>query len=72
MVNERTTEIRLELPAGECSVMDGYSQATGKSRTQVLREILQRWSDAKKHEAILICRVAGINPVDTESNRQGQ
>ena len=69
MAVDRTTEIRLELPAAECSVLDGYTQATGKTRTQVMRDILKLWSDAKKHEAILICRVAGCNPLASESDR---
>lgn len=69
MSSDRTTEIRLELPAHECSVLDGYIQATGKTRTQVMRDILRMWSEAKRHEAILICRVAGCNPLAPEPGR---
>jgi hypothetical protein len=66
---ERTTELRLELPASEVSVLDGYTQATGKTRTQVLRDILRMWSEAKLHEATLIMRVAGSNPGMSGGNR---
>ena len=69
MANDRTTEIRMELPASECSVLDGYVQATGKTRTAVLRDILRLWSEAKFHEATLILRVAGRNPTEPESGR---
>jgi len=69
MATERTTEIRIELPAHECSVLDGYVQATGKTRTQVLRDVLRAWSDAKLHEATFICRVAGRNPTHPDNSR---
>ena len=54
----RTTELRFELRADEVAVLDGYTQATGKTRTQVMRDILKMWSEAKLHEAELIMRVA--------------
>ena len=54
------SEIRFELPRDELAVLDGFVQATGKSRGEVMRELLREWSDQKKHEAILICRTAGI------------
>lgn len=65
----RTTELRLELPADEVAVLDGYTQATGKTRTQVMRDILKLWSDAKFHEANVILRVAGRNPGTSGSDR---
>lgn len=65
----RTTELRLELPADEVAVLDGYTQATGKNRTQVVRDILKLWSEAKLHEATLILRVAGRNPGTSGSDR---
>lgn len=60
-MSDRTTELRLELPAHEVAVLDGYTQATGKTRTQVIRDILRMWSDAKLHEAEMIMRVAMPN-----------
>jgi len=63
------SEIRFELPRDELAVLDGFVQATGKSRGEVMRELLREWSDQKKHEAILICRTAGINPAGPEEGR---
>lgn len=62
MATDRTTEIRLELPVNECSVLDGYVQSKGTTRTAVLRRLLKEWSDEKHMEAIMIVRVAGSNP----------
>lgn len=64
------TEIRFELPVGEVGVLDGYVQATGKSRADVLRAILGDWSRDRLHESTLICRVAGVNPFASEDARK--
>jgi hypothetical protein len=64
-----TTEISFELPAEEVAVLDGYCQAKSLKRTAVIRTLLREWSDAKKHEAIMICRVAGVNPTAPVSDR---
>jgi hypothetical protein len=64
-----TTEVRFEMERDALSVLDGYCQATGKSRVDVMRSLLADWSDKKRHEAILICRVAGLNPTESESHR---
>lgn len=66
----QTTELRMELPAEEVSVLDGYCQATGKSRTAVMRNLLRAWSEEKLHEATLILRVAGRNPMPPEGRRE--
>lgn len=66
---DRKTEIRFELFASELSVLDGYCQATGKDRTTVIREVLGGWSKEKLHAAILICRVAKVNPMLPECGR---
>lgn len=55
-------EIRFEAEDADVSVLDGYCSARGKCRTEVIRQILKEWSEAKLHEATLICRVAGCNP----------
>lgn len=66
----RATEIRFELDAHETSVLDGYCQATGKSRGEVLRGLLGDWSAQKLHEATLICRTTGVNPAEPELVRE--
>ncbi len=62
-------EIRVEIPNDELAVLDGYCNATGESRTDVIREVLAAWSGRKLHEATIILRVAGRNPVTPESDR---
>lgn len=63
------TELRVELPRDEIAVLDGYCQATGQDRSKVIRRVLKEWSDQRSHEAILICRVANINPALPEVGR---
>lgn len=63
------TELRVEVEKDELSVLDAYVNATGKSRASVIRFLLKQWSDAKLHEAIIVCRVARVNPTDPESPR---
>lgn len=66
------TEVRFELPTDDIAVFDAYSIATGRSRTAVMAEILAQWIAAKRHEATLICRVAGINPTITDAERRAE
>jgi hypothetical protein len=63
------TEVRVEVPIDELRVLDGYCSGTGKHRTDVIREMLAEWSAKKRHEVIILCRVAGINPFEPESGR---
>lgn len=60
---------RIELRV-DVSVLDGYCNATGRSRADVVRCILSDWSLARIHEAKVICRVAGVNPFDAEPGRK--
>ena len=63
------TEISFEVDADEASVIDGYCSAKKIKRTVVMRQLLKEWSEQKLHESILICRVAGVNPASSGSNR---
>ena len=63
------TEVRIEIDSSEIAVVDGFCSANGRSRTDVFREMLREWSAKKLHEASVICRVAGVNPMRPESNR---
>jgi hypothetical protein len=69
MAHIRTTELRVELPADEVAVLDGFCAATGENRTVVVRRLLREWSDKKLHEATLILRVAGVHPVGSDGDR---
>lgn len=62
-------EVRFDMPRDELDVLDGYCAATGRSRTDVIRETVREWSSRKLHEATLICRVAGVNPAAPDSRR---
>lgn len=66
------TEVRFEVEVEELSVIDGYCSATDKSRTEIIKTILSEWSEKKLHESILVCRVAGVNPTDTETHRSAE
>lgn len=66
---EKTTEICFEVESVEASVLDGYCQAKGIKRTQVMRQLLKDWSVEKLHEATLIMRVAGSKPDHAGGNR---
>lgn len=69
MSHEGKTELRVEVPTIDLATIDGHCNATGKSRTDLVRVILGEWSEAKRHEAMVICRVAGINPFASDTHR---
>lgn len=66
MATDKTTEIRFELPIAVLTVIDGYCNGTGKDRTKVIREILDNWSKEKLHVSMIVCRVAGVNPMQSD------
>jgi hypothetical protein len=67
---DHKTEIRFEVDAEDTYVLDGVCQATGKTRTEVLRQVLREWSSAELHRAKMVCRVAGCNPQASDTSRQ--
>lgn len=70
MSHDGKTEVRFEVASDEVGVLDGYCQASGQSRADVLRRLLGEWSEKKLHESMLICRVAGVNPHASEGGRK--
>lgn len=46
-----TVEIRLEMPREEVAVLDGFVNATGSTRAEVIREILGEWSAKQRRIA---------------------
>lgn len=62
-------EVRFDIPLNDLAVLDAYCSATGKGRTAVMAELLLAWTKAKRHEAMMVCRVAGINPMLPEHDR---
>lgn len=69
-VRDTKTEISFEVERDECAVLDGYCNARGLSRTAVMRRLLREWSEEKLHEASVICRTAGVNPMAPGSRRE--
>lgn len=63
-------EVRFEAKAETIAVLDGYCSATGKCRTAFINQLLEDWAAAKLHEASVVCRVAGINPIAPEASRK--
>lgn len=62
-------EVRVEIPADDLAVLDGYCSATGKSRTDIIKGLLADWSERKLHEATIVLRVARRNPTRSECDR---
>lgn len=65
------TEVRFEAKSESVAVIDGYCSATGKCRTAVINEILEAWANDRLREAMMICRVAGVDPMRPETGRKG-
>lgn len=63
------TELRVELPAEELAVLDGWCSGRGEDRTKVIRRILREWSVRELHAATVLLRVAGRNPTTSEPGR---
>lgn len=62
----KPVDVRLEVERTTVDVLDGYCSASGKCRNKVINEILLEWAEGKRHEAMMICRVAGINPANPD------
>lgn len=58
-------EIRFEAAADDVAILDGFCSATGRCRTEVIKEILNQWSVLKLREAETILRVAGSSAFKT-------
>lgn len=63
------TEVRFECLKTEAAVLEAYVQASDRSKKEVMREMLAAWSEKKRHEWIVACRVANINPFAPHSDR---
>ncbi len=65
----KSIEIRFELPRDVAAVLDAYCQARSLTKTSVIVDMVREWSEVKRHEWILGCRMLGINPVAPERDR---
>lgn len=68
MAADGKSEVRFDIPLRDLAVLDAYCHATGKGRTAVMLALLQEWTEAKRYEAMMVCRVAGVNPMASESD----
>lgn len=71
MATEGKTEIRAEVPSDELAVIDAHCQATGKSRTDIVRTLIREFSECEIHRATMVLRAVRINPLASEPNRNG-
>lgn len=60
------TELRTECPTDIVNVVDAFSIAHRLTRGQAVVKILGEWARERRHEAMLIHRVTGGNPSDTD------
>ncbi|MCU7372827.1 hypothetical protein PEC18_18675 [Paucibacter sp. O1-1] len=63
---EKHVDLRGPCPASTVAVLDAVSFARGRTRTDLVNEILADWVKAKAHEAMLVGRVLQGNPVPME------
>lgn len=61
--------LEFDVSAKEYAVLDGYIKGSGRTKTAVLREILEEWSVRKHRESIYVVRVAGDNPDEPGASR---
>lgn len=62
-------ELRVEIPRDIANVLDGFSLAQDKKRTELVNEILEDWARRRVHEWNLLGRVAGLHPVASDALR---
>lgn len=66
--NGDVVELRGEAPRRVVEVLDAVWMARNMtSRTALVNEILNDWATKVVHEASVVARVAGLNPMDSES-----
>jgi len=68
-------ELRFWCPRAIVDVLDAVVMARGGQsanihRGTVLVEVLNEWAEKKRHEAMLVHRIAGLNPTASERSVQ--
>lgn len=63
-------ELRVELPEFTIAVLDGYCSASGKCRTEQVKQILGDWAQHQHHVASVVLKVAGSNPTIPDRERK--
>ena len=68
-MNADEVEIRFKTSGEKLSVLDAYCQATGKHRTDIMVELLEKWSADQVHVSTMVLNVLKRNPSRVESHR---
>lgn len=61
-----TGELRQECPRHVLNLLDAVSMSQNRTRTALVNEILARYAGEQRHLAMMINRVAGLNPTESE------
>lgn len=64
---EQVGELRGECPRWILNVLDAVSMAEDRTRTALVNDILGEYAKKKKHEAMLVQKLAGGNPAEPEA-----
>ena len=67
MSEPRDAELRGNVPKKLLQMIDALMQAGGyDNRMDVVVPVMQDYVDKKLHEATMLCRMAGVNPFESE------
>ena len=69
MSDLRDVELRGNVPKRLAQLIDALQQARGlPSRMDVVIPVLEAYVNGELHSAMLLCRMAGVNPADSASS----
>ena len=63
-------ELRVDVPTDDLTILDAYCMATGRSRVDLVRDLINKFAGEQLHIAKVLVRCAGVNPHDADSGRQ--
>jgi ABC-type phosphate transport system permease subunit len=69
-VTEELIDTRAKVSAMTHKVMTAVELATGKTHSEIVRDVMGKWAEAKIHEAMVIARLTRCegNTKDSEGN----
>lgn len=68
VADDRTTEVRFLAPAEQVALIDAIGMTRGMDRTQMMRTLLRDTVEKALHDATVLCRVARVNPLASDSD----
>lgn len=63
-------DLRGDVPRRIVDVLDAIAIARDVSRATLMGEVLGAWADKVVHEASMVARVAGLKPLDADTERR--